>query len=68
MVSVVVTLPFQRVSQKWHDGLNSNLACPCSVRTQRRPASPRPPILLQDRRVLVLTGPSDCRESSIIAH
>ena len=26
MVSVVVTLPLQRVSQKYHDGLNSDLA------------------------------------------
>ena len=30
MVSVIVTNPFQRVSQKWHDGLNSNLACACN--------------------------------------
>ena len=29
MVSVI-TLPFQRVSQKWHDRLNSYLACACS--------------------------------------
>ena len=39
-----------------------------SVRTQRRPAGPRPPILQKDRRVLVLTGPTDCRKSPIIAH
>ena len=31
-----------------------------SVRTQRCPAGPRPPILQQDRQVLVLTGPTDC--------
>ena len=30
MVSVVVTLPFQIVSQKKHDGLTSDLACACN--------------------------------------
>ena len=30
MVSVVATLHFQSVSQKWHDGLTSDLACACN--------------------------------------
>ena len=31
MVSIIVTLLFHTVSQKWHDGLNSNVASLCGI-------------------------------------